>query len=270
MSEPNEEAGPADEGEESLRPKRRKRDPPASKQRPSHKVAELLGHTPALAKIGAAAKAVGLSTEELVDLVADSGAMALPPADELTEQITLSELGVHLRTQLGQLAKPDRPIWFQHLGSVQQGAVVVSLRTHGASTHAVAAEFRIPAIEVQEVYAEHVDKIGQNVTHVRLTTIVGQMQVVAERAQHGAMEKKDWGTYWRIQKDLIANLQSLGIVDKAIQRIEVTHKLADRERENIDRLADLRMKQRDRREEIKLVSAEVTDAVPEEFATFWT
>lgn len=240
--------------------------PPAKPARKRHKVAGPLGGEPALEVLSLAAKAVGLTTEALVDLVVDSGAMALPPPDGMTEQLTLTELGAHLRKELSQQPRDLRPAWFLKLSKVQRGAVVVALRTHGASTHAIAMEFDIPAVEVIEVYNAHVDKVGQNVTNVRLTMIVGQMQIVAERAQQGAMEKKDWSSYWRIQKDLVSQLQSLGIVDKAIHRVEVMHTLGDREKENIEKLATLRAKQIARREEIKLVTAGVTDAVPEEFS----
>jgi hypothetical protein len=241
--------------------------PRAQPDRPSHKIAGPLGDSPALETLSLAAKAVGLTTEQLVNLVVDSGAMALPPPDGATEQLTLTELGAHLRAQLSQQPRLLRPEWFRKLSKVQRGAVVVALRTHGASTHAIAMEFNVPAVEVNDVYNAHVDKIGQNVTNVRLTMIVGQMQIIAERAQQGAMEKNDWSTYWRIQKDLIGQLQSLGVVDKAIHRVEVMHSLGDREKENIEQLAQLRAKQLARRKEIKLVTAGVTDSVPEEFTT---
>lgn len=229
------------------------------------KVAGPLGQSPALDTLAKAAQAVGLNTEALVNLVADSGALALPPSDGITEQFTLDDLGHHLRTQMSQIAKTDRPEWFGQLATVQQAALVVGLHNAGSSNHAISTMFGQPILKVMETQNEYADKIGQNVTNVRLTVIVGQMQLVAEKAQHGAANKLDWSTYWRIQKELVANLQSLGIVDKAIHRVEVMHTLGDREKENIERLANLRLKQRERQEEIRGIDAEVSDVVPDQF-----
>jgi hypothetical protein len=262
----SEEADPAGEEEDETYATA---PPPAAANegtsRQSRKVAGPLGRSPALDTLAQAAQAVGLDTEALVNLVADSGALALPPSDGATEQFTIDDLGHHLRTQMSQIAKTDRPAWFGKLATVQQAALVVGLHNAGASNHAIATMFDQSILKVMETQNEYADKIGQNVTNVRLTVIVGQMQLVAEKAQQGAADKKDWSTYWRIQKELVANLQSLGIVDKAIHRVEVMHTLGDREKENVERLAQLRVKQLARQEEIKQISAEVSDAVPEQF-----
>jgi hypothetical protein len=216
-------------------------------------------------KLEVAASAAGLTVEQLVNLVVDSGALALPPSDGITEQFTLEECGERLRSRLSQLPKDGYVEWYTALADVQKGALIISLRNDGASTTSISTNFGIMPNEVQRIYNEFSDKVGQNVTNVRLTTIVGNMQIVAERAQHGAASKDDWSTYWRIQKDLIAQLQSLGIVDKAIHRIEHVHTLGDREKENLERLASLRAKQLARQKEIELVSSEpTTDALPEE------
>lgn len=234
-------------------------------KRSNFKMAGPLGLAPAKATLEKAAAAVDLTLDQLANLVVDSGVLAALPQDGLTEQFSLADLGNHLTVSMGQMAKTARPTWFKGLSPVQKAAIVVHLRVNGCSVHAVSQEFVVHPDKVQNIYNEYVDKVGQNTTNVRLTMIVGQMTIVAERAQQGAMQKDDWGTYWRIQKELIANLQSLGVVDKAAHRVEVTHGLADRAKENIERLASLRMKQHARQREISVVSSETTDAVPKEF-----
>lgn len=236
-------------------------------KRARKKHAGLVGGTPALPVIEAAAAAVGISTEQLINLVADAGVISLPPSDDATEQMTLRELGEHLRAQMSTQSKLELPKWFKGLAKVQRGALVISLRADGASTTSIASSFQVPAMEVMRTFNEFADKIGQNVTNVRLTTIVGSMQLVAERAQAGAATKADWSTYWRIQKDLIGLLQSLGIVDKAVHRTEVMHTLGDREKENLERLAMLRLKEQRRDEEIQEIKVTVdgTEAIPKEF-----
>lgn len=234
-------------------------------ERARRKVAGHLGQSDAMETLTLAAHSVGLDLEQLVSLVADSGVMAMPPKDGITETLRLDELGEHLRTQLSLVPRPDRPEWLRELSKVQRGAVVVSMRMDGATSTAIAVEFGVPATDILAVFNDFADKIGQNVSNVRLTTIVGHMQLVAERAQAGAMEKDDWSTFWRIQKDLIGQLQALGIVDKAVHRIEVMHNLDARTKENIERLAQLRVKQLARGDELQVVESETTDDVPEEF-----
>ena len=80
--------------------------------------------------------------------------------------------------------------------------------------------------------------------------MVGHMQLAAERAPEGTMKKDDWGTVWRIQKEMIGFLQSLGIVKKAIQRVEVAHTLDDQKSAELNALLDLERKKRARREEL--------------------
>lgn len=215
-------------------------------------------------RLAAAAEAAGLrSIEELVDLVVDSGALGLPPEDGVSEVYSLEDLGVQMRAQMSGVAPKDRPQWFADLVKTQQVALVTLLRARGYSSTVIARDFGIDELEVNRVFAHYADDLGGQVINVRLNTLVGNLQLAAERAGEGAMQKEDWATYWRIQKEMIALLQSLGIVKQAIRKVEVAHKFEDQQRAEVDAILELERKQRERREEIKQAEVLVVDAVPQ-------
>lgn len=210
-----------------------------------------------------AAEAAGLETlEALADLVVDSGLVAVPPSDGVTERYTLEDLGVQMRAQMSAVIPSDRPTWFADLVKTQQTALVSVLRARGYSSQVIATDFGIDPISVTKTFARYADELGAQVVNVRLNTLVGNMQLAAERASEGAMEKEDWGTYWRIQKETIALLQSLGIVKKAIQKVEVAHTFDDQKGAELNALLELERKKAAREEEIKLADFQVMDPVP--------
>ena len=214
----------------------------------------------AKARLQAATDAAGLdSIEQLVNLVIDSGAVALPPTDGITQVYTLDDLGEQMHAQMSPL---DRPQWFADLVDTQRVALVAMLRARGYSTSVIARDFGSTELEVNKIYAKHADDLGAQVINVRLNTLVGHLQLSSERASEGAMQKDDWGTYWRIQKEMISLLQSLGIVKQAIRKVEVAHKFDDQKQAELDDLLALERQQAARREEMKMADATITDAVP--------
>lgn len=208
-----------------------------------------------------AAKAAGLDLEGLINLVADSGALAMPQDDGVTETYSLEDLGVQMHAQMPPPL--ERPAWFLGLVDAQRIALVVMLRARGYSSVVIARDFGIADIEVGRIYSKYADDLGAQVINVRLNTLVGNLQLAAERAGEGAMVKKDWGTYWRIQKEMIALLQSLGIVKQAIRKVEIAHKFDDQKTAEVDQLLDLERKKRARLEEIKQADFTLVDEVPQ-------
>lgn len=217
----------------------------------------------AFALIQKAAAAVGLTAEGLADLMVESGATALPPSDGITDRYTLKDLGTRLWGTMQEQPVAARAAWFHGLTSTQRIAVIVTLREKGFATQVIAQEFKVPMMDVLRVWNEHADNLGGQVVGIRLNTIAGNLQLVAERAQQGAMEKQDWSTMWRIQKDLTAVMQTLGIVDRAIHKVEVTHKFDEQKQTELEAMLDLERKKARRAEEVKLIEAEVSDTLPE-------
>jgi hypothetical protein len=215
----------------------------------------------AMQRLEEAAEAAGLETvEDLVNLVFDSGAAAMPPTEQ-PESFTMEDLGERLHSQV-PLAQADRADWFEGLVETQQLALVALLRARGNSSVVISNDFGLEVKSVSDIYARYADNLGAQVVNVRLNTLVGNLQLAAERAAEGSMRKKDWSTYWRIYKEMIAIMQSLGIVKQAIRKVEVAHKFDDQKAAEVDALLAIERKQLARREELKLIQANVTDPVP--------
>lgn len=224
-----------------------------------------LGNPELQEKLKKAAEAAGLkSVDQLADLLVDSGALALPPSDGITERYTLEDLGKRMWVLSQSQPQTKRAEWFANLAETQRKALIVILRTRGYSATAIGTDFNLPVTEVNKVYSEHASNLGAQVLGLRLDTIAGNLMLQAERAQEVAMSKNDPSTYWRIAKEVVGLLQSLGIVDRAIHRVEVTHKHEDEKKSEIEALVALEEKKRRRLEEIKQADAEVVESLPTE------
>lgn len=212
-----------------------------------------------------AAQAIGLkNAEELANFVIDSGVVAMPPSDEVTDAYTLKELGTRLWGSMQEQPKDSRAAWFQGLSPIQRKAVIVTLRDQGFATQVIAQDLGVDIMEVVRTWNKHADDLGAQVVGIRLNTIAGNLQVVAERAQQGAMQKGDFSTMWRIQKEITMMLQSLGIVDRAIHKVEVTHKFDEQKQAELNAMLELEDKKRQREENVKQLDVQVLDSVPSE------
>lgn len=217
----------------------RRREPPA------------LASPELLERLQRAAGAAGCTLQELADLVFEAGVKPTPTTDGITEVYTLEDLGKRLWGVMQGVPKSERAQWFSKLVPAQQTAVVVVLRDRGFRTEVIARELELNPLDVVRTWNTYSSQLGAQVVGIRLDTIAGQLQLAAERAQEMAIEANDHRGYWSIEKDKVAVLQTLGIVDQAVRRVEVTHKLDNEQKAEIDRLADLRSKQERRRVEIR-------------------
>ena len=228
-------------------------------RRPKGAIDSALVKTDAKQRLEDAARAAGCSLEGLVNLIVDSGALALPPTDGITQVYTLEDLGAQMHAQMPPTARPE---WFEGLVETQQIALVAMLRARGYSSVVIARDFGINELDVVKIYSKYADDLGAQVINVRLNTLVGNLQLAAERAGEGSMQKEDWGTYWRIQKEMIALLQSLGIVKQAIRKVEIAHHFDDQKKAELDDMLDLERMQARRFEELKRADVEIHDPVP--------
>lgn len=210
-----------------------------------------------------AATAAGLTVTQLVDLVADSGALALPPAQAATPMVTMRDLGKKLWMDMQTVSQTAHPEWFTSLLPTQQRALIVTLRDRGYRSEVIAQDLGLSALQVARIYNEHADNLGAQVVSVRLNTLAGQVQLAAERAQQGLMEKDDWKGYWSVAKDMVGILQNLGIVDRAVGRVEVTHKFHEQTKAEVDAMLDLERKKRVRMEELKNADFKMLDEAPQ-------
>lgn len=218
-----------------------------------------IANTEAMKTAEQAAAAVGLSVQDLCDLLVDNGITALPTSDGITEKYTLEDLGSRLWGAMQREKKSDRATWFAKLSDPQKTAIIVTLRSRGFSTLAVATDFDLAERAVRETYNAYASELGAQVVGIRLDTMVGQMQLACERAMQMASEAGDHSALWRIQKELVATLQSVGIVDRAAHRIDVKHGLDDEAKSELDALAALENKKLLRLEHVAQHEQEIED-----------
>ncbi len=225
-----------------------------------------LGDPGAKARVEAAAQAAGLTTEELVNLIVDGGLLAMAPSDGITKTYTLKDLGYQLWIEMSALLTTKRADWFKELLPQQQTALVVSLRDRGFASQTIAQTFELKVVEVNRWWNEYADDLGAQVIGARLSTIAGNLQLVAQRAQEGAAQNEDYRALWRIQKELTQQLQSIGIVDRAIHRVDHshTHKMDEDQKAEIDAMVELEQKKLRRAEELKQIAAIEVDQIPGE------
>jgi hypothetical protein len=220
----------------------------------------------AKSKLEIAAAAIGFTVEQLCNLAADAAIVSPKASPELTERYTLLDLGQRLWAEMQMVDKQHRPSWFEPLLDVQKGALIVALRDHGFRSEVIARDLQLSPEDVLRTWNTYCGRIGAQVVSIRLDTIAGQLQLAAERAQQMAIEAGDHRTYWSVSKDYVAILQSIGVVDRAIHRVEVSHTLDDRTRGEIDKLVELEHKRT--KSKIELIEigkkTDESDAIPEE------
>jgi hypothetical protein len=225
-----------------------------------------LANPAAAAQLERAAAAAGLSIQELADLVFEAGVVPPPTKDGLTARYTLAELGKRLWGAMQTVPKNERGAWFAELAPIQRTSVIVVLRDQGFRTEVIARDLELDPADVMRTWNAYASQLGAQVIGIRLDTIAGQLQLASEKAQQMAAEQGDHRSYWNIEKQKVEMLQSIGIVERAIHRTEVTHKIDDQQMAEIEALAALRNKQNKRRIEIaEVVAIEAKgDAIPTE------
>lgn len=190
-----------------------------------------------------AAAAAGLTVQQLADLVFESGVVPPKAPDGVVQRYTLEDLGTRLWGTMQGVPRSDRAAWFAALVPAQKASMIVVLRDHGFRTETIARDLGISTEDVLRTWNAYAGQLGAQVVGIRLDTIAGQLQLASEHAQQLAIANGDAGTYWKIEKEKIELLQGLGIVDKAIQKVEHTHKIDDQQKAEIEALFALRQKQ---------------------------
>ncbi len=209
-----------------------------------------------------AAESVGLDPKALAQLAIDAYGKKL--ADKQAASVTRKELGLTLWRELQGVAKANRGEWYSKLADEQQISLIVALRHEGYRSDVIARDLAISQYSVTELYNRYADTVGSQVSLIRLNTLLGIMSSDLELAQEGMRNAGDWNGYWKARKEYIKLLQDLGVVERAVQRIEVNHSFEEAKQSEIHAILELERKQLARQEEIKQVEYEVRngDAPP--------
>lgn len=205
----------------------------------------------AKAQLEAAAEAAGLSVQQLADLVFEAGVIPPKAPDGVVQRYTLQDLGEKLWGAMQPVPKDERAVWFASLVPTQQTALVAVLRDHGFRSEVIARDLGLGVDTVMRMWATYASKLGEQVVGIRLDTIAGSLQLASERAQEMAIADNSPAVYWKIEKEKIELLQSIGIVEKAIHKTEVTHKIDDAQKAELEEWVKLRNKQGKRRIEVE-------------------
>ena len=218
----------------------------------------------AVATATKAAEAVGLTLQGLADLLIDNALVSMPPPNGILKKYTLKDLGDRLWGAMQKELPSERNTWFSKLADPQKVAIIVTLRTRGFTPLAIANDFNITERKVRETYSAYANDLGAQVVGIRLETMVGNLQLTFERAMQLAGERGDYNALWKFQKELVATLQSIGIVERATQNVHHTHDLSEESLHELDELANLQNKKRIRLKNIAAheASVEAGDNLP--------
>lgn len=208
-----------------------------------------------------AAASSGMDPKALAQLAIDAYGAELTKTGE---SVTRQDLGKALWRELQAVAKENRSKWYNKLATEQQISLIVALRHEGYRPDIIARDLGITAFLVNDLYHRYAATIGSQISVIRTDTILGMMTIDLELAQEGLRANGDWNGFWRVRKDYIKLMQDLGIVERAAQRIEVTHNFEQAKQVEIDKMLELERKKAARLEEIKRADFEVraSDSVP--------
>ena len=79
----------------------------------------------------------------------------------------------------------------------------------------------------------------------------------------GLQAQENWTGYFGVQERVVKILQSLGIVEQAMHRVEVTHKMEDQTKAEIEAMVELERKKQRRQEEMDRSHRITVEPVPQ-------
>lgn len=192
------------------------------------------------------------SPAEFCEAVVKSGLLAkeAPNAERFLDRRSLEEVGKFLCQRME--VQTNQGAWFKKLSRDQKGALVCSLMQKGHAPPAIARALNCSETDVRETWAAYSDELGKTVTGIRASTVIGDLTARRDELYQRAIDAGNYSLAWRIQKDYTASLQDFGIIEKAVIRQEITHKLDLDEvaEEELEALVDVRQKRRTARLEI--------------------
>ena len=219
------------------------------------------------ARVQAAIEAGGFNSEaELAEaLTSTTTPRQVAELGSLTTALTVEDVGYALYMKLYQ--QSDKAKFFKKLMDDQKGMLIVYLTHVGFSPPAIAANLDVSEAYVHQCWSLYADKLGQQVMGIRLQTLVGDLKAKADQLYEVAMRDGKTQLAWKITTDFVGQLQELNIVERAVHRQEVTHKVELDEADllELDELMSLRRKKQEAEHRLQVTVAAATeaDAYPE-------
>lgn len=215
-------------------------------------------------KLQKAAEAAGfLDVAEMVLALHEGGHLAELPDHKLltVEERTLAEVGNSLAITLRATPKEQQDKLYSKLGPVQQGALVCHLWREGFSPANIALNLGVSENHVRQLWNEYADQIGSKVSGIRLNTLVGDMTSRMEENYQGLIRDGKRKQAMDIYNEWIEKMQNLGLVERAVYKQEVTHKLhLDQEGQmELENILAIRAKRAAAQEQMKRITVGVIE-----------
>jgi len=194
------------------------------------------------ATLQAAAAAVGLTPQRLAELAL----VSFPPIASvgMTQEVELRDVGESLYRRLSDKKLiEERCALFDGLTTEQKTILVLWLCEQGFAPSSI-AQLGWEETRIRRLWMQRSEDLGKQVQGVSLQVLVGAIQSRYEQVTEMAKKKGDYRAMMLFEKDRVALLQSLGVVEQAVRRhsIEVTHKVEDAMQNELDRILELREK----------------------------
>jgi hypothetical protein len=201
-------------------------------------------------KIQAACAASGLTPSELLTALGSQTAPAEVPgtfgdvAQELHQMIT---------------GREDKPAFFERLTAQQQGCLVAHLHTRGFRWVTISSQLGVTVEKVKLMVDEYGRQLGTSIMSQSLQTIVGDLAARHAERYSMAMEGKDYKAALAMDQAWVKMALDLGVVERAVQKHEVTHSLENDVSDEIERIVTLREKAKYREEQKALIERQVEE-----------
>lgn len=215
-------------------------------------------------KLQKAAEAAGfIDVAEMVLALHEGGHLAELPDQRLltVEERTLAEVGNSLAITIRATPQEQQAKLYGKLSQVQQGALICNLWREGFSPANIALNLGVSENHVRQLWHEYADQIGSKVSGIRLNTLVGEMTSRMEENYQGLLQDGKRKQAWDVYSEWIEKMQDLGLVERAVYKQEVTHKLhLDQEGQmELENILSIRAKRAAAQEQMKRITAGVVE-----------
>lgn len=209
-------------------------------------------------KLEKAAKAAGMSLEELREIAQLSGETSMTQF-----RGTLDDCGADLYAAYRDMRDTggDPVEFFKGLEDLQQVVLLVWLVDNGHAPLRLAREFGVSEQKIRQSWALYARQLGSSIRTMSADVIIGTLQARSETLYELLMQSGDIQNAWRVTRDTVFLMQRLGVVVDADREHErEMAELKDNAQVEINRMVDLKFKEEKNKRLAKAEEAEVIGA----------
>ena len=109
----------------------------------------------------------------------------------------------------------------QEIGAHERRVCVAYLRLEGYTQEEIAQIFGVHRQTILRDERAIREQTGRLVDELDVRWIAGELIALAEHLKAKALKEKDYALAWKIQRELVSDLQSLGYLPKAVEQHQV-------------------------------------------------